>query len=764
MEELNDNDEAALQIAETLSALEAQPQAQAAASETARRQPGTAPGDALALATRTDHAPAGGASSAPSWKGQIFVRLNQAAKTVTEADGSKKRMVATKTLGASSADTVSSVKRQLQGTCAVERLLFAGRELPDHTTLAESGVSCESTLDALPRCVGGAPTAEGSDSAELAAVRRELDRMRHLSQEMAARLVLLQGTGVGPAVASAGAEEVASSVQQFPEQHACGEGVVSKDNAKTFKPLETPANWKQICDPWKDIALVKLPEESAEYQEVDALFMKTCSQWQIAQIERVQNFPQWQYYVTRKRALESRNQPSGANEKRLFHGTSKEKLPLINRNSFNRGYVSWHGPWGQGVCFSRDASYATYDCYSMPDVQGNKYMYLARVLVGEYCKGNSGYRVPPLQPGSEWTFDSTVDDINNPGVFVSFHDAQSYPEYLITFKEDASLRDKRDNEREEREREEREREKREREVELRVKLELDRHSIDFSGCLVGRGCSTDIRRGTYHFPGQQSPQPVAYKIFRDAPQLSVSIRNTVLEELDQARRNPHPNVCILHGFLEIPDCGPAFVLEIGDRSLRAVLDDIAQFPYLPWSLRVKWLLDIVAGLQYLQVDTKCEGRAIGHGNLKAANVLLTADLALAKITDFGGMNVAARTIQSLSEDPPVPLTGGNTSEEAAAAMVPGNDMCSFGMTCFEVCSRKVLPVNIRLPDLNDVELGCPKSLVDWMPRLWADSGQGESKQLFSLASTQNVLASLYEGRCIDQVAKTLLTPESMVSV
>jgi len=92
---------------------------------------------------------------APARKGQIFVRVNQAAETVAEADGSKKRVGATKTLEASSADLVASVKRQLQGTCAAQRLLFAGRELPDHATLAECGVSLESTLDALPRCRGG---------------------------------------------------------------------------------------------------------------------------------------------------------------------------------------------------------------------------------------------------------------------------------------------------------------------------------------------------------------------------------------------------------------------------------------------------------------------------------------------------------------------------------------------------------------------------------------------------------------------------------
>jgi len=137
--------------------------------------------------THADQAPAAGvgggqtaalprASSAQSWKilcwkGQIFVRLNQAAltKTVTQADGSRVRTGVTKTLEVSSADTVLSVKKQLQQLQlqgAAGRLLFAGKELSDDATLAEYGVSRGSTLDALPRCRGAggvaAPVAAAS--------------------------------------------------------------------------------------------------------------------------------------------------------------------------------------------------------------------------------------------------------------------------------------------------------------------------------------------------------------------------------------------------------------------------------------------------------------------------------------------------------------------------------------------------------------------------------------------------------------------------
>ena len=62
-------------------------------------------------------------------------------------------------------------------------------------------------------------------------------------------------------------------------------------------------------------------------------------------------------------------------------------------------------------------------------------MYLARVLVGQYCGGGSKLIVPPardpLRP--EILYDSVVDDAASPAIFVVFSDSQCYPEYLIVF-------------------------------------------------------------------------------------------------------------------------------------------------------------------------------------------------------------------------------------------------------------------------------------------------------------------------------------------
>ena len=91
--------------------------------------------------------------------------------------------------------------------------------------------------------------------------------------------------------------------------------------------------------------------------------------------------------------------------------------------------------YGNGVYFARDASYATQTKHSPPDGAGNRHMYFARVLVGEYTTGRMGMITPPAK-GSDATdaYDTLVDDPGNPTIFVVFYDNQCYPDYLITFK------------------------------------------------------------------------------------------------------------------------------------------------------------------------------------------------------------------------------------------------------------------------------------------------------------------------------------------
>ena len=91
--------------------------------------------------------------------------------------------------------------------------------------------------------------------------------------------------------------------------------------------------------------------------------------------------------------------------------------------------------YGDGVYFAKDACHSK--IFSQPGPRGERCMYLARVLVGKYTKGEQGMKAPPARDPSkpELLFDSVVNNMDNPTTFVIFNDYHVYPEYLITFTE-----------------------------------------------------------------------------------------------------------------------------------------------------------------------------------------------------------------------------------------------------------------------------------------------------------------------------------------
>ncbi|XP_074766638.1 protein mono-ADP-ribosyltransferase PARP14-like [Athene noctua] len=194
-----------------------------------------------------------------------------------------------------------------------------------------------------------------------------------------------------------------------------------------------PATWDDMQD--QRLKIVELKPETKEYKDVQERFLKTCQSFKIEKIERVQNPFFWKAYKIKKCEMDNKNGNTN-NERLLFHGTSKESLILINNHGFNRSYAGMHAAnFGNGTYFAVDASYSAYDTYSRPDANGRKYMYLARVLVGEYSQGTKGSITPGAKNASNSIdlFDSSTDNVNQPSMFIIFNDIQAYPEYLITF-------------------------------------------------------------------------------------------------------------------------------------------------------------------------------------------------------------------------------------------------------------------------------------------------------------------------------------------
>ncbi|NXQ10158.1 PAR14 polymerase, partial [Peucedramus taeniatus] len=209
--------------------------------------------------------------------------------------------------------------------------------------------------------------------------------------------------------------------------------IIRIDKSEDQKSTVLPPTWDPMEN--EQLKIVELKPDSKEYKDVQERFLQTCQLFKIEKIERIQNRYFWKNYQIKKCEIDKKNGDRN-NERLLFHGTSQESLTLINKQGFNRSYAGMHAAnFGNGTYFAVNASYSANDLYSKPDVNGRKYMYLARVLVGEYSLGRKGSITPARKNVSNSVdlYDSSTDNMSQPSMFIIFNDIQAYPEYLITF-------------------------------------------------------------------------------------------------------------------------------------------------------------------------------------------------------------------------------------------------------------------------------------------------------------------------------------------
>ena len=85
--------------------------------------------------------------------------------------------------------------------------------------------------------------------------------------------------------------------------------------------------------------------------------------------------------------------------------------------------------------FARRFDYSADDAFAAPDSNWNKYVFQCRVLTGLYHQGRAEFVEPPVRDANTLAlYDSVVNHIDFPSIFVVFHDIQVYPEYLIVFR------------------------------------------------------------------------------------------------------------------------------------------------------------------------------------------------------------------------------------------------------------------------------------------------------------------------------------------
>ncbi|XP_046896608.1 protein mono-ADP-ribosyltransferase PARP14-like isoform X2 [Hypomesus transpacificus] len=227
------------------------------------------------------------------------------------------------------------------------------------------------------------------------------------------------------------------------EATAQSSGRVTKlKRLENFENFLLPLEWDSMAL-GESLKLVELPTSSLEFHRVTEDFRRSASNKTVLKIERVQNVHLRKAYEVKKKQMEDKNRLcGGAGEKLLYHGTTPEGSQSILETGFNRSFAGQNATsFGKGTYFAVNASRSANPTYSRPDQDGNQLMFVARVLTGQYTQGKANMIIPPPRspqlPNDR--YDSLVDDIQNPTMFIVFHDDQAYPEYLITFKQGCSL-------------------------------------------------------------------------------------------------------------------------------------------------------------------------------------------------------------------------------------------------------------------------------------------------------------------------------------
>ncbi|XP_026870388.2 protein mono-ADP-ribosyltransferase PARP11-like [Electrophorus electricus] len=197
-----------------------------------------------------------------------------------------------------------------------------------------------------------------------------------------------------------------------------------------------PSNWVTM-DPKKPFLAVSLDLHSSEFKEVERYTKHHgLLQKHIKKIHRIQNVDLWEFYCRKKAQLMRIKGQSHIEEQRLFHGTSRDNVHSICKYNFECRLSDKrrHGcVYGKGTYFAKHASYA--DNYSVPDQQGfnkTQVMVLARVIVGEYKKGEDDF-CKPDDDLKENLHDSCVDNPSHPTIYVIFDSNQIYPEYVLEY-------------------------------------------------------------------------------------------------------------------------------------------------------------------------------------------------------------------------------------------------------------------------------------------------------------------------------------------
>jgi len=220
-----------------------------------------------------------------------------------------------------------------------------------------------------------------------------------------------------------------------------------------YTPEEITSHWSSSGpDEAEGGLLFKLAEGTNEYNAVHTIFKSspkvaaayttrqtTWARSRVLKIERVESTPQildgavpYQKSLEASLSAQGVEFEAGLHTRWGFHGSSGIDEIVHDPAGF-RVAPSGRTVWGLGTYFARDAQYCCDGgfCPIRPD--GTRKVLLCLLSTGMACLGDPSFQgcLPMRQDGIP--FDSAVDCLSNPEVYITHMRGAAYPAYVVTF-------------------------------------------------------------------------------------------------------------------------------------------------------------------------------------------------------------------------------------------------------------------------------------------------------------------------------------------
>jgi len=225
-----------------------------------------------------------------------------------------------------------------------------------------------------------------------------------------------------------------------------------------FRHFWINREWEHMHVTHDNKFLFDVTRESAEFQAVSTVFTTSAKdpssygfnaqQWercQVCRIQRVENAAQEEggtrpYYDTVKRSFARMGIEfvPGVHTRWLFHGSSAVDSIVSNPVQGFQPLASGSAGasvWGRGTYFARDAGYVASGPFcGQPATDGTRRMLMCLVTTGMSCIGSPHQTgILPVRQGP-YRYNSSVDSLSSPEIFIIQHPGAAYPAYLITFR------------------------------------------------------------------------------------------------------------------------------------------------------------------------------------------------------------------------------------------------------------------------------------------------------------------------------------------